>query len=90
VRTGAFYRLGLVEMQQRRYPDAVGTLRRSIELGAFYPLAGSALALAYAGGSRAGSPGILKEQRGMEWLLRALDEKDVPENFFDSVFDPLR
>ena len=31
----AHYRLGLVEIQQRRYPEAIASLKRSIDLGAF-------------------------------------------------------
>jgi tetratricopeptide (TPR) repeat protein len=33
----AHYRLGLVEIQQRRYPEAVASLKRAIDLGAFFP-----------------------------------------------------
>jgi eukaryotic-like serine/threonine-protein kinase len=33
-----------------------------------------------------------QRSRGIEWLLRAIDEKDifVPENFYDPLLDPLR
>jgi eukaryotic-like serine/threonine-protein kinase len=44
----AHFRLGLVQIQQHRYPEAIASFRRAIDLGAFYPLAASGLAFAYA------------------------------------------
>jgi len=44
----AHYRLGLVQIQQRRYADAITSLRRAIDLGAFYPQVAAALVAAYA------------------------------------------
>jgi tetratricopeptide (TPR) repeat protein len=44
----AHYRLGLVLIQQRRYPEAIASLKRAIDLGVFYPLGAAALAYAYA------------------------------------------
>jgi TolB-like protein/cytochrome c-type biogenesis protein CcmH/NrfG len=44
----AHYRLGLVEIQQRRYPEAIASLKRAVDLGAFYPQVAAALAAAYA------------------------------------------
>ncbi|HEY7635619.1 MAG TPA: tetratricopeptide repeat protein, partial [Gemmatimonadales bacterium] len=43
----AHFRLGLVQIEQRRYPEAIASLKRSIDLGVFYPLGASALAFAY-------------------------------------------
>jgi tetratricopeptide (TPR) repeat protein len=44
----AHLRLGLVQIQQRRYPQAIASIQRAIDLGAFYPHAAAALAYAYA------------------------------------------
>ncbi len=58
----AHYRLGLVQIQQHRYPDAIASFKRGIDLGAFYPQAASALAFAYAvSGNRAGAMRILND-----------------------------
>jgi eukaryotic-like serine/threonine-protein kinase len=58
----AHYRLGLVQIEQHRYPDAIGSLKRSIDLGVFYPLAASALAIAYgASGDREAARGVVRE-----------------------------
>jgi len=43
----AHLRLGLVLIQQRRYPEAIASIQRSIALGAFYPHAAAGLAFAY-------------------------------------------
>jgi tetratricopeptide (TPR) repeat protein len=45
----AHYRLGLVQIQQRRYPEAIESFKRSIDLGVFYPYGAAGLASAYAG-----------------------------------------
>jgi serine/threonine protein kinase/Tfp pilus assembly protein PilF len=42
------FRLGLVQIQQHHYPEAIASLKRAIDLGAFYPLAAAGLAYAYA------------------------------------------
>jgi serine/threonine protein kinase len=44
----AHLRLGLVQIQQRRYPEAIASIQRAIDLGAFYPHAAAGLAFAYA------------------------------------------
>ena len=44
----AHYRLALVEIQQHRYPEAIASLKRAIDLGAFFPQADAALAFVYA------------------------------------------
>jgi hypothetical protein len=41
-------RLGFVEIQQRRYPEAIASIKRAIDLGVFYPYAAGGLAFAYA------------------------------------------
>jgi tetratricopeptide (TPR) repeat protein len=41
-------RLGFVEIAQHRYPEAIASLKRAIDLGAFYPYAAGGLAFAYA------------------------------------------
>jgi tetratricopeptide (TPR) repeat protein len=43
----AHLRLGLVLIQQRRYPEAIASIQRAIDLGAFYPYAAAGLAFAY-------------------------------------------
>jgi TolB-like protein len=43
----AHFRLGLVQIQQRRYPEAIASMKRSIDLGVFYPQGASGLAFAY-------------------------------------------
>jgi adenylate cyclase len=112
------YRLGLVEIQEHRYDDAVRDIRRGIDLGTFQPYGASGLAYAYGASGdpqaalrvvrdlesrygkelipafsiAAGYAGLGDVKRGVEWLQRAVDERDVylPENFFDPVLDPLR
>src|SRR5260370_39011757 len=112
------FRLGLVQIQQRRYPEAIASFKRALDLGAFYPQAASALGFAYGvSGNRAAALNVLADlqrrsarelvppatiaivyagmgdaPRGIEWLNRGIDEKDlyIPENFVDLVHDPLR
>lgn len=114
----AHYRLGLVEIQEGRYADAIAQIRRAIDLGVFQPYAASGLAYAYAAsGDRedavrvvqdqerrygkelilpfsiaAGYAGLGDVRRGVEWLQRGVDERDLymPENFFEPLLDPLR
>jgi adenylate cyclase len=113
------HRLGLVQIQQRRYAEAIASIKRSIDLGVFEPYAKGTLAFAYAAsGDRvtalrlvrelerrhaahenvppfaiaAGYAGLGDTTRGIAWLLRGIDERDVylPENLFDPLLDPLR
>ncbi len=114
----AHFRLGLVQIQQRRYPEAIASLKRSIDLGVFYPQGASGLAFAYGvSGNKEGAMEIVNDlkrrsgrellppvsiaiayaglgdaTRGLEWLNRGIDERDIyiPENFFDPLLDPLR
>ena len=114
----AHFRLGLVQIQQRRYPEAIASFKRSLDLGVFYPLGASGLAFAYGvSGNRAGAMEIVNDlkrrsgrelvppvsiaiayaglddaTRGLEWLNRGIDERDIyiPENFFQPLLDPLR
>jgi tetratricopeptide (TPR) repeat protein len=44
----ARYRLGLVEIQQHRYAEAIASFKRAIDLGVFYPQGASGLAAAHA------------------------------------------
>ena len=114
-----YLRLGLVQIQQRHYPDAIASIQHSLNLGATVPHAAAALAFAYGvSGKRAealkivedlkvrragkelippftiaaGYAGLGDITRGLEWLNRGIDEKDIflPENFFDPLLDPLR
>lgn len=58
----AHFRLGLVQIQQRRYPEAVASLKRTIDLGGFYPQAAAGLAFAYAvSGDRAAALKIVND-----------------------------
>jgi tetratricopeptide (TPR) repeat protein len=58
----AHYRLGVVQIAQQRYPEAIASLKRSIDLGAFYPLSASALAYALAAsGKQAEARGIVSD-----------------------------
>jgi serine/threonine protein kinase/tetratricopeptide (TPR) repeat protein len=114
----AHFRLGLVQIQERRFPEAIASLKRSIDLGAFYPQGASGLAFAYGvSGNKPAALGIVNDlkrrlgqellppvsiaiayaglgdaTRGLEWLNRGIDERDIyiPENFFDPLLDPLR
>jgi tetratricopeptide (TPR) repeat protein len=115
----AHFRLGLVQIQQRRYPEAIASIKRSIDLGVFYPQGAAGLAFAYGvSGDRAAAMRIVEDlqqrrsagelvppyatavayaglgdvTRGLEWLNRGIDERDIyiPENFFDRQLDPLR
>ena len=45
----AHARLGFIEIQQHRYPEAIASIKRSIDLGMFYPYVAAALVQAYAG-----------------------------------------
>jgi TolB-like protein/Tfp pilus assembly protein PilF len=72
----AHLRLGLVLIQQRRYAEAIASLRRSIELGAFYPHAAGGLVSAYAlSGNRAAAMATLND------LLRRSAAEWVPPMF---------
>ena len=56
------FRLGLVQIQQRRYPEAIASFKRAIDLGVFYPQAAAALAFAYAvSGDRGAAMGIVND-----------------------------
>jgi TolB-like protein len=44
----AHFRLGLVQIQQRRFPEAIASFQRAIDLGVFYPQGAEGLAYAYA------------------------------------------
>ncbi|MGE5688759.1 MAG: protein kinase domain-containing protein [Gemmatimonadota bacterium] len=44
----AHWRLGVVQIQQRRYPEAIASIRRAIDLGVFQPYAAAGLGYAYA------------------------------------------
>jgi Putative Zn-dependent protease, contains TPR repeats len=44
----AHLRLGLVQIQQHRYPEAIASIQRSIDLAVFNPQAEAGLAFAYA------------------------------------------
>jgi len=58
----ANYRLGLILIQEGRYPEAIASIKRSIELGSFYPWAAAGLAYAYAAsGDRAAALGIIDD-----------------------------
>jgi eukaryotic-like serine/threonine-protein kinase len=55
-------KLGLIRIQQHRFPEAVASIKRAIDLGLFYPWAASALAVAYAGaGDRAAAQHIIDD-----------------------------
>jgi len=55
-------KLGFLQIQQHRYPEAIASLKRAIDLGLFYPYAASALAAAYAGaGDRASAQHIIDD-----------------------------
>jgi tetratricopeptide (TPR) repeat protein len=59
------FRLGLVQIQQRRYPEAIASLKRSIDLGVFYPQGASALGFAYGvSGKKGEALRIVKNLRG--------------------------
>lgn len=60
----AQFRLGLVQIQQHRYPEAIASIRRSIALGVFYPQGAAALAFAYGvSGDRAAAISIVSDLR---------------------------
>ena len=115
----ARFRLGLVQTQQHRYPDAIASFKRSLDLGVFQPQGAAGLAFALAAsGDRAGAMAVVRDlerrrsgkdlippfmiaaayaglgdaTKGLDWLNRGIDEKDIyiPENFFDPLLDPLR
>jgi len=64
------FRLGLVQIQQRLYPEAIASFKRAIDLGTFYPYAAAGLAFAYAAsGNRDAAREIvndLKQRSGRE------------------------
>jgi tetratricopeptide (TPR) repeat protein len=56
----AHLRLGFVQIQQHRYPEAIASIKRAIDLGVFYPYAAGGLAFAYAAsGNRAAALSIV-------------------------------
>jgi serine/threonine-protein kinase len=58
----AHLKLGLVQIQLHHYAEAIESLRRSIDLGLFYPYVASALAYAYAAsGDRAAAMSIIDD-----------------------------
>ena len=58
----AHLRLGLVQIQQRRYKEALASIERSVALGVFYPHAAAGLALAHAGaGDTAAALGVVRD-----------------------------
>ena len=69
---GSYLRLGLVEIQQHRYPDAIASIKHGIDLGVFYPHGAAALAFAYAAsGNRPAALAIvddLKKRSGRELI----------------------
>ncbi|HXH63542.1 MAG TPA: protein kinase [Gemmatimonadales bacterium] len=55
-------KLGMIEIQQHRYAEAIGSIKRSIDLGMFYPYAAAALAQAYGGaGDRAAALRVIDD-----------------------------
>jgi serine/threonine-protein kinase len=69
----AHWRLGLVQIQQRKYPEAIASIQRSIDLGVFQPYAAGGLMTAYAkSGDRAAATKVLED------LERRLSEEYVP------------
>jgi eukaryotic-like serine/threonine-protein kinase len=69
---GAHLRLGLVQIQQHRYPEAIASFKRSIDLGVFYPHAAAGLAFAYAAsGNRAAAMDVVNDlkQRSARQLI---------------------
>jgi serine/threonine-protein kinase len=60
----AHFRLGLVQIQQHQYTEAIASLRHALELGGFYPHVSAGLAFAYAmSGDRAAAMRVVKELR---------------------------
>jgi serine/threonine-protein kinase len=58
----AHWRLGLVQIQQRRYPEAIASIQRSIDLGVFQPYAAGGLIFAYAAsGNREAARKVLED-----------------------------
>jgi eukaryotic-like serine/threonine-protein kinase len=58
----AHWRLGLVQIQQRRYPEAIASIQRSIDLGVFQPYAAGGLIVAYAAsGNREAARKVLED-----------------------------
>jgi serine/threonine-protein kinase len=49
------FRLGLVQIQQRQYPEAIASFKRSIDMNIFYPQAAAGLAFAYAASGNRGA-----------------------------------
>jgi tetratricopeptide (TPR) repeat protein len=61
----AHFRLGLVQIQQRRYPEAIASIKRSIDLGVFYPQGASGLAFAYGvSGNKGAAIEIVNDLKG--------------------------
>jgi len=58
----AHWRLGLVRIQQGRYPEAIASIQRSIDLGVFQPYAAGGLMTAYAkSGDQAAATKVLHD-----------------------------
>jgi serine/threonine protein kinase/Tfp pilus assembly protein PilF len=69
----AHWRLGLVQIQQRKYPEAIASIQRSIDLGVLQPYAAGGLMTAYAkSGDRAAATKVLQD------LERRLPQEYVP------------
>jgi len=69
----AHWRLGLVQIQQRKYPEAIASIQRSIDLGVFQPYAAGGLMTAYAlSGDRAAAKKVLDD------LERRFPQEYVP------------
>jgi eukaryotic-like serine/threonine-protein kinase len=74
-------RLGLVQIQQHRYPESIASFKRAIDLGVFYPHAAGGLAFAYAAsGDRAAATTILND------LKRRSTRELVPPFFIAEAY----
>ncbi|HEY6807815.1 MAG TPA: protein kinase [Gemmatimonadales bacterium] len=69
----AHARLGFIEIQQHRYPEAIASIKRSIDLGMFYPYVAAALVQAYAGAGDSAAA-----RRVIDDLLRRREREYVP------------
>ena len=80
----AHLRLGLVQIQQRRYPEAIASLKRATVLGAFYPHAAAGLAIAYAASGNRG-----EAMRIVDDLKRRSAGELVPPVFIAAAYGGL-
>jgi tetratricopeptide (TPR) repeat protein len=68
----AYLRLAVLQIQQHRYPEAIASSKRAIDLGIFYPYAAAIRATAYAAsGNRAAAlaeVNDLKRRSATEWV----------------------